>query len=163
MISIYALLLEKGFLRFFFRRLKLDTCHKYNAFPFVSPCGKEMNYVRCDDVPVVITKVLTVDDKTLLSYNNGEDRLVLPFQPESLCMPPGTGRIYHAGLNKTGGVALVKSALAIEWSQYFRYDDGASAETDSPTHFLWQATTYRLNNDLFDRIRRVSALESSQW
>lgn len=120
-----------------------------------------MNYVRCDDIPIVITKVLTIDDQTLMSYNNGEEKLVFPFMPESLCMLPGTGRVYHSGPDKTGGVALIKSAIAIEWSQYFVYTTSTSSEMDSPTHFLWNGVKHKLNNSLFDKIRRLSALENS--
>jgi hypothetical protein len=51
---------EKNFLRFFFRRLRRNELSgKYGAaFPFVSPCGPEINYVRCDDIPIVFTNLM---------------------------------------------------------------------------------------------------------
>ena len=45
---------EKKFLEFFFKRLKLNDSGSYAAaFPYLSPCGREKNYIRCDDLPVV--------------------------------------------------------------------------------------------------------------
>lgn len=38
---------EKDFLKFFFKRIKKNQTGKYeNQFPFVSPCGREKNYIR---------------------------------------------------------------------------------------------------------------------
>ena len=28
-------------------------------FPYVSPCGREVNYIRCDDLPIVFSQLLT--------------------------------------------------------------------------------------------------------
>ena len=37
----------------------MNTTGRYEEdFPFVSPCGREMNYIRCDDVPIVYTHLL---------------------------------------------------------------------------------------------------------
>lgn len=117
-----------------------------------------MNYLRCDDLPTVFTKVLTVNEDTMLSYNNGEDKLTHPFTPSAVCMQPGTGRVYHPGPDRAGGVGLVKSLIAIDWSRDFHYEDGAEAEKDPPTHFTWHGTKYRLTNGLFEKIANVSAL-----
>ena len=47
---------------FFFRRIKKNSTGRYEGdFPYVSPCGPETNYIRCDDLPVVFTHLL--DDK----------------------------------------------------------------------------------------------------
>jgi len=49
------------FLDFFFSRLRPnDTGRLADRYPFVSPCGREMNYVAVEDVPVVF-KTLTAD------------------------------------------------------------------------------------------------------
>ena len=38
---------EKDFLYFFFSRVKINKTGRYEKhFPFVSPCGKEKNYIR---------------------------------------------------------------------------------------------------------------------
>jgi len=40
---------DKEFLAFFFKRVKLNTTGRYEVeFPYVSPCGREKNYIRCD-------------------------------------------------------------------------------------------------------------------
>ena len=114
--------------------------------------------MRCDDLPIVFTKVLTIDGEAVLSYNNGEDKLTFPFTPSSVCMQPETGRVYHPGPEKTGGVGLVKSLIAIEWSHYFHYENGSSADRDPPTHFTWQGERHKLSNALFSTIGKFSAL-----
>ena len=55
---------DKKFLKFFFNRLKLNNTKKYQAeFPYVSLCGNEINYIRCDDLPIVYTHVLKINGK----------------------------------------------------------------------------------------------------
>jgi hypothetical protein len=51
--------IDKKFLTFFFRRIKKNSTGHYKGdFPYVSPCGPETNYIRCDDLPVVFTHLL---------------------------------------------------------------------------------------------------------
>ncbi len=177
---------DKKFLAFFFRRVQRNTSGRYEAeFPYVSPCGPETNYVRCDDVPTVFTHLLDPNgqiiediakygiDKSIivspvssepettaaqslhmankdpvsserLSYGGSGDILTVPFQPSRLCMLPGTGRVYHAGLEKLGGVGLVKSSLAIELSRFFLYEEGAD-ENSAPTRYMWRGRTWDLD------------------
>ena len=79
----YDLYIDKKFLAFFFRRIKRNSTGRYEGdFPYVSPCGPETNYIRCDDLPVVFTHLL--DDKgqpiqDIESYGN------------SLLQPPQSG------------------------------------------------------------------------
>ena len=38
---------DKEFLAFFFKRVKLNTTGRYEVeFPYLSPCGRERNYIR---------------------------------------------------------------------------------------------------------------------
>lgn len=37
---------------------KNDTGRYTENFPYVSLCGRERNFVRCDDLPIVFTKVV---------------------------------------------------------------------------------------------------------
>lgn len=139
-----------------------------------------MNYIRCDDVPIVYTHLLdsngyviqdieshgthavksttlqqtqetTENDvmvvpSELLSYGGTGELLTVPFQPNKLCMLPESGRVYHAGLEKLGGVGLVKSSLAIELSKFFVYDEGAD-DSSPPKGFKWRGRTWTLDND----------------
>ena len=55
---------DPGFLSFFFKRLKVnDTEHYQKQFPFISPCGRELNYIRCEDIPVVFTHIVDASTK----------------------------------------------------------------------------------------------------
>ncbi|KAF0301121.1 UPF0598 protein C8orf82 [Amphibalanus amphitrite] len=139
---------EQKFLRFFFNQLRMNDTERYPEFPFISPCGRERNFVRCNDLPIVFTHVLAPSDGSSnfkLSYNHAGALLSTAFDPHLLCMLPGTGRVYHPGPARSGGVGLVRSALAIEFSRGFRFDKG---ETMPPTHFQWEGETYKLTNEL---------------
>ncbi|KAM6457729.1 UPF0598 protein C8orf82 homolog isoform 1-T2 [Liasis olivaceus] len=138
---------DKQFLVFFFQRLKLNQSGRYeDSFPYLSPCGREHNYVRCDDRPVVFTHLLEgPSGQQLLSFCGGADQLAVPFQPEKLVMLPENGRVYHPGPERAGGVGLVKSALAFELSPCFEYQEGPS---QPPTHFHWQEKRFALTNEL---------------
>ena len=105
---------------------------------------------RCDDRPIVFTQLFTDEDgDELFSYNWGGERLALPFEPEKVCMCPDSGRVYHPGPEKIGGVGLVRSALAIEFSKTFTFDNG---ESDPPTKFRWKDKEYILTNELFIKV-----------
>lgn len=54
---------DKKFLQFFFNRLKLNNTDRYQEeFPFLSVCGRERNYIRVDDLPIVYTHILKDSD-----------------------------------------------------------------------------------------------------
>lgn len=54
---------DKKFLQFFFHRLRINETGRYqDDFPYLSVCGRERNYIRCDDLPIVFTHVLTAAD-----------------------------------------------------------------------------------------------------
>ncbi|KAJ7338223.1 hypothetical protein JRQ81_010928 [Phrynocephalus forsythii] len=144
---------DKQFLAFFFKQLAVNRSGRYeDSFPYLSPCGREHNYVRCDDRPVVFTHLLpgASAGQELLSYCGGAERLAVPFQPEKLLMSPENGRLYHPGPEKAGGVGLVKSSLAFELSPCFQYDRGPG---QPPTHFHWQNTRHALTNELLPLLR----------
>lgn len=83
---------EIKFLKFFFTMLRMNTSDRYkDEFKYLSLCGKERNYVRCDDQPIVFTHVFEKDDKEMFSYGHAKDLLYEPFQPEKLCVSPNSG------------------------------------------------------------------------
>ncbi|TKS75116.1 UPF0598 protein C8orf82 [Collichthys lucidus] len=147
---------DKQFLVFFFSRLKSNHSGRYEEdFPFLSLCGRERNFLRCDDRPVVFTHLLqspaglkgVMEGQELLSYCGGAEKLCVPFRPEALYMHPVSGRVYHPCSERGGGVGLVRSALAIELSPFFVYapEDGPSGQ---PTHLLWGGHKHKLTNEL---------------
>ncbi|CAL1592674.1 unnamed protein product [Knipowitschia caucasica] len=136
---------DKQFLVFFFNRLRANQSGRYEEdFPFVSLCGRERNFVRCDDRPVVFTHLLQTE---LLSFCGGADKLTEPFRPAALYMHPDSGRVYHPCTDKAGGVGLVRSALAIELSAQFVYAADES-QSGQPTHFVWDGKPQELTNEL---------------
>ncbi|XP_012524803.1 UPF0598 protein CG30010 [Monomorium pharaonis] len=144
---------DKKFLAFFFKRLKKNNIGRYmDDFPFLSVCGVERNYVRCDDLPIVFTKVIqkrNVEsdlEEDWFSYAHADDLLMVPFEPQRLFMNVKTGRVYHPAPKKAGGVGLVRSNLAIEFSALFDFKNG---EGNAPTHFLWKDKRYQLDTEWY--------------
>ncbi|KAI1888804.1 hypothetical protein AGOR_G00172510 [Albula goreensis] len=138
---------DKQFLVFFFSRLRVNTTGRYQEdFPFLSLCGRERNFLRCDDRPLVFTHLLPGQPE-LLSFCGGGDKLSTPFRPESLFMHPSSGRVYHPCSERAGSVGLVRSALAFELSPCFQYPPG-QGQSGQPTHFLWAGQKHELTNEL---------------
>ncbi|XP_037983897.1 UPF0598 protein C8orf82 homolog [Motacilla alba alba] len=148
------------FLSFFFRHLERNRGGRYRAlFPFVSRCGRERNFLRCSDLPVVFTQILPGsrgDPDPVLSYCGGGSELTVPFRPGMLAVFPENGRLYHPAPEKVGGVGLVRSALAQELSSGFGFRDGPE---NPPTHFTWRGREYRLSGEILGILRA----EKSGW
>uniref|UniRef100_UPI000E55D349 UPF0598 protein C8orf82-like n=1 Tax=Urocitellus parryii TaxID=9999 RepID=UPI000E55D349 len=125
------------FLVTFFSRLKPNRSGRYEAaFPFLSLCGRERNFLRCEDRPVVFTHLLaTGRGPSRLSYCGGGEALAVPFEPARLLPLAANGRLYHPAPERAGGVGLVRSALAFELSACFEYGPGAPA---LPSHVRWE-------------------------
>ncbi|EFA03128.2 UPF0598 protein CG30010-like Protein [Tribolium castaneum] len=138
---------EKKFLRFFFNQLRLNNSGRYKEFPYLSICGKERNFIRCDDCPIVFTHVMLKDnEETRLAHNHAGDLLTFRFEPDKVVMIPETGRVYHPAPERAGGVGLIRSKLAIEFSKHFTFNNG---EGNPPTHFTFGGTTYELDNNWY--------------
>lgn len=138
---------DKVFLEFFFKRVCRNTSGRYeDTFPYLSLCGRERNFIRCDDLPIVYTHLL--DDKSL-SFGYTGERLTYPFKPDQIHMNPNTGRVYHPAEEKYGGIALIRSKLAIELSKGFEFEAG---DDQPPTHFHWKGDRIELKQDWLDRV-----------
>lgn len=151
--------LDKVFLKFFFKRLKVNKSGRFaEDFPYISRCGPEINYVRCENKPIVYTDVVE-DEKggSSLVVNGIGDKLMWPFEPQKLCMLPRNGRVYHPAPNRVGGAGILKTSLAIEISSCFSFENGTDEETP-PSHFLWKGESYKLENVLW----RVLKIENKE-
>ena len=138
---------EKKFIEFFFKRIKQNDTGSYERdFPYFSPCGRERNFVRCDDLPIVFTNLICIGDNEQLSYNWGSELLTVDFEPENVCMLPNSGRVYHPAMDKLGGVGLIKSSLAIEFSKYFEFEN--DEQNTPPTHFTWKGNRFALTQKI---------------
>lgn len=138
---------DPQFLVTFFSRLRPNRSGRYEAaFPFLSPCGRERNFLRCDDRPVVFTHLLAPGrGPARLSYCGGGEALTVPFEPARLLPLAANGRLYHPAPERAGGVGLVRSALAQELSAAFEAAPGAPAV---PSHIHWQGRRLALTMDL---------------
>ncbi|XP_076110897.1 UPF0598 protein CG30010-like [Mytilus galloprovincialis] len=140
---------EKDFLVFFFKRLRMNTTTRYKEdFPYLSLCGRERNFVRCDDQPIVYTHIIPSNNDSendQLSYGGAGPALTVEFEPEKICMLPKTGRVYYPAIEKLGGIGLIKSSLAIELSKHFEFGND---EHNPPTQFNWKNQKYTLTNEL---------------
>ncbi|CAO4361731.1 unnamed protein product [Caenorhabditis nigoni] len=123
------------FLNFFYSKIKKNTTDRYqDTFPWVSLCGIERNYLRCDDTPLVYTEL----DPTQTSLRIGQSNLLYPFQPSTLLME-STGRVYHK--STIGGNALMADKLTDKLYHRFQFDDNGN-----PVGFKWNNKIIKLYN-----------------
>ncbi|XP_073987568.1 UPF0598 protein CG30010 [Rhodnius prolixus] len=136
---------DKQFLVFFFKRIRPNETQRYQKeFPFISLCGRERNYIRCDDVPLVYSHVIIQNGNDMFCYGNAGDLMFNPFEPDKIFMNPESGRIYHPCGERFGSIGLVKSQLAIDFSKLFRFQNG---ENNPPTQFEWKGKVFDLDNE----------------
>jgi len=137
----------QNFFTFFFTRLRDNTYDDrphFSTFPYVSLCGRERNFVRCADVPLVLTRLL--DNADLFECCHiPSTMLSVRFQPERLYVKPDTGRIYHpAPDNLHIRIALIKDAIAERLSSHFTYSD---TNKTVPTTIEWKGKVYEMKID----------------
>ncbi|CAI2301594.1 unnamed protein product [Caenorhabditis sp. 36 PRJEB53466] len=115
------------FLNFFFAKIKENRTGRYqDTFPWVSLCGIERNFLRCDDTPLVYTELDGNSDRLRV----GQSLVYHPFQPESLEMT-SSGRVYHQC--PIGGRALVADRLTDKLYHQFEFDsDGNPHKMSAP-------------------------------
>lgn len=101
---------DPRFLDFFFRRLRDNDTGRHGAWPFLSPCGLEHNFVRAADRPIVFQRL--ADGRLGYAAN-----LWIVFEPAELRVS-GTGRLYHPA--PVGGFGLLASALALRLGEDVR-------------------------------------------
>ena len=100
--NIATSLKDEKFLDFFFTRIRrvrdkekaiLEDVGAADDYPFVSPCGGELNFIRPADAPIVFHELRE-------DQGNGKQlvfggTLSQPYLPEKIAMSPRTGRLYH--------------------------------------------------------------------
>lgn len=80
-------LIDKKFLNFFFKRVTKNDTGSHTDYPFISPCGKEMNYIKVADTPFVLKNM--IENKLYYAPD-----LFVEFQPQEL-MYSQSGSVYH--------------------------------------------------------------------
>ena len=144
---------EERFLKFFLSRIRLNRYENKEFWPYVSRCGDEMNFIRCDDLPVVY-QTLFYEKSWKLGWGNEKGLLSVPFKPNDVAMCPQTGRVYHPAPDLHGSIGLIKSKLAIELSSSFIFD----GTSHSPVALAWDGVTYDLNHSILDLLNELPAL-----
>ncbi|MBI3394387.1 MAG: DUF4505 family protein [Spirochaetia bacterium] len=100
-------LTDEPFLRFFFKHVKDNDTGRHLEYPFISPCGREMNFVKPADTPVVFS--LLRDGR--LMAQGGIDTA---FLPESMRFSK-SGVLYHP--SPVGAWGRLSSSLMLELSK----------------------------------------------
>ncbi|KAI9297090.1 hypothetical protein K502DRAFT_282963, partial [Neoconidiobolus thromboides FSU 785] len=77
------------FLNFFFKRLTINNLKDPTEYPYLSPCGKEFNFIKVEDTPIVFKDI---DEQGNLIW--GGD-LKFPMDPKKLYVSKSNGRVYH--------------------------------------------------------------------
>ncbi|MFN3603905.1 MAG: DUF4505 family protein [Leptonema sp. (in: bacteria)] len=88
-----SLLTDKNFLNFFFNQIQYNTTGKYKNYKYISPCGKEMNFIECTDTPIVFRKL----EEGNLVYAGD---LKIPFYRENLVYLAQNSQLYYKFINK---------------------------------------------------------------
>ncbi|KAK6054530.1 hypothetical protein COOONC_07965 [Cooperia oncophora] len=92
---------DVDFLNFFYKQLRLNETDRYrDSFPYLSRCGREHNFLRCDDRPIVFTEILE-NGTTMLRI--GQSSRTYPFQifrPTTLSMPRNGRALHKARLRR---------------------------------------------------------------
>jgi len=142
---------DDRFLDFFFRRVRpilpkeeaLLAAHNITCeeYPFVSPCGKELNFIRPAATPIVFHSFDV--EKSMFMYAGSQSQA---FQASNLAISKDTGRLYHrcTHLEKTAGknepqFALIRSAVVVGLSDQIgpvEEDDDDDDENSSGLAFV---------------------------
>jgi len=107
-------LTEPRFLDFFFKRLCANDTGRFPAYPFLSPCAGELNFVRAQDRPIVFHKLSGEDLVHAASLRERFDAAELRVS--------GAGRLYHPAA--VGGFGLLHSHLALMLGESIREANG---------------------------------------
>ena len=101
--NIATCLKEPKFLDFFFRQMRVNNLpegskHRENGYNFLSPCGRELNFVRAADTALVFSRLS--EDRFFYAPS-----LSVPFDKTALMVSP-QGRMYHPAPASVGGECL---------------------------------------------------------
>ncbi|KAF1794434.1 Protein of unknown function DUF4505 [Phytophthora cactorum] len=100
--NIATSLKSAKFLRFFFSQCKSKEEEAFLEYPFRSPCGKEMNFIKCADRPFVFED---------LRRDESSSKWTLDLATK------------HVTSGSPDGIALVRSQLAVELGKHIDVHD----------------------------------------
>lgn len=166
--NIATSLKSAKFLRFFFSQLQRNDAATapgdlaaFLEYPYKSPCGKEMNFIKCADRPLVFDNLARDPQTGEWQFAFGGGELKMPFYPETLRMSLSTGRLYHdvrtrhVSPGSDEGIALVRSQLAVELAKHMEIgeihagDTAGGDQADSQPlvvgEFEWESKRYPIH------------------
>jgi hypothetical protein len=121
--NITSCLKDRRMLDFFFSRVRPNATGLFpGEYRFVSPCGKEMNYIGCSDTPIVFSG--WGEGRRSLLYGAS---LSQPFEPHDLRVSR-EGRLFHRLDHRhmpKDSFCLVKSSIVLELSQAMVLNDSS--------------------------------------
>ena len=104
---------DVDYIDYFYKNLKPNESGEYLEYPFISLCGREKNYVRADDTPVVFKRL--TDNK--LEFGNS---LTVDFSRENLRFS-ADGILYHVA--PVGGIGRLSSQVVMELSKFLSHTE----------------------------------------
>lgn len=165
-------------MEFFFGKLRANETDRYfKKFPFVSLCGLERNFLRCDDLPFVVTHLDEKNDMIRLNQIHSA-HWTFHFEPQRLYHNLKTGRLYYLFENKEiidnkqmcfqdprrlkhldklpCKAALVKSDLSIRLMEKMHPVKKSSEENEIESFlFEYKSNTYELNNNSSSKASQI--------
>jgi hypothetical protein len=156
-------------LEHFFKHLHKNYSQRYeDQFPFISTCRGEHNYLKCEDLPYVVTHL--DENNNMIQLNQIKSaHWLFHFEPELLHYNPNNGRLYYLFENKeiirnnnTGkndprrlkhldnmpcAIALVKSDLNIQLMSKTRKvtENDSNGKEREVYLFEYKGKTYKLS------------------
>lgn len=135
--NIATSLKSDKFLKFFYANINVNRTGSFGEYKYISKCGKEMNFIRPADTPIVFTNLEESEEQLLI--HSGESRSTR-FIKESLVMCEKTFRLYHPlGKHKhlpSDFLTLISSNVAVRLSAQF-------VEENDNVYFLCPTTNVK--------------------
>lgn len=151
---------DSAFLEFFFSHLRVNATGRYESeFPYWSPCGRERNFIRCEDRPIVFLDLIHSPSDNVWGLTYGfakSQKLFILFQPQHLYVSPDSGRIYHPTVDLDSAyhttfdrsllTGLVCSSLGLHLAERFVFSE--THRDCLPEYFIWNESRYKLSGAL---------------
>ncbi|MCS7204768.1 MAG: DUF4505 family protein [Leptospiraceae bacterium] len=131
-----TLLTDEKFLDFFFKQIQYNQTQMFENYPYLSPCGKEANFIACPDTPIVFRKI---EDQKL--YFAGS--LSIPFDETKLAYVETSGLLYHHWKDNLYGrlgkyvMMEIANEISLKEGKYFY------KERLIPTYFSFQDLIFK--------------------
>lgn len=126
-----SLLTDLQFLNFFYSQIQYNYTGYYPEYKYISPCGKEMNFIECKDTPIVFRRL----EKEFIIYGGN---LKISFDPKNLIYLTSNSQLYYEFKNKVNQklYGRIGKTLLIELSKDIGMDQDSDQERYYYKNFL---------------------------